>query len=535
MQCFRLALVATAHLVLVAESQIPPAIDPGSVVNAASRMPSSLPGGALARGARFSLTGVRLGPPVAARGNEADPAAMLGDVSLQIVQGPNRVNAGMLYAGARRIDGVIPRSAPAGRVQLIVNYHGVPSEPYAIQLVDSSFGFYTPETAPEALAGARREASASPGQQTVLWGSGLGRAQPEVFVAGKPVDAQSSPEPCCQGVNRIEFQVPNNAPLGCYVPVQVRAGARPSNVASISIHPAGESCQDEFGWFEKSVEHASRAGFAVLARVSVVPEAALKAGSYEFDYGVAAFGDQQTGQRPFPPLPPIGSCTASSDRVSVRRILSQARDPSAWTGMPQTTPENRSLDAGTEISISGPDGIKRLQHEGRQRNAYSALLGGTVPFAQVPKSALFLSPGLHHVSSPGGKDIGRFDVPVMVQRAIEWKNRRRLSEVQRADGVTLEWKEVRREDAVLIAAAGSDEVTGDSSVCVCVAQAKDRRFTIPALSLGNLPETRLEDLQPDVLLIAELPLDAPARIEADGLDAGYALFISLDARMVRFR
>jgi len=535
MQVSRLALLAALQLALSADTQIPPAIDPGSLVNAASRMPSSLPGGALARGARFSLSGVRLGPHIAVRGSESDPPAMLGDVSVQIIQGQNRVSAGILYASATRIDGVIPESAPLGPVHLVVIYNGVSSEPYGATLVSSSFGFFTPATAPEHLPLARQPVSATPEQRVELWGSGLGDAKPEIFLAGQPVAATATAEACCQGVNRIEFQVPAGSPLGCYVPVQVSAGGRASNVAPIAIHVPGQACTDQFGWFEKSVQQATRAGFAALVRVSVALDAALKMGGYQFDYAVAAFGDQHTGQRPFPPLPPMGSCTASSARVGVRRLLSQARDPSAWTGVPEAAPGSRSLDAGPQISISGPDGLKVLRRQGRQRNAYSAVLGGAVPFSQIPKSPLFLAPGSYQVSSSGGKDIGAFDVPVTVERAIEWKNRERLSEVKRAGGVTLEWKEARPDDAVLIAATGSDAVTGDSSLCVCLALAKNRRFTIPPLSLANIPATKSDDPEPNLLLIVELPLEAPPSIQAQGLDTGFAAFLSASARMVKFR
>ena len=40
----------------------PPAIAANGIANAASRIPSTLPGGSLARGARFILEGVRFSP-----------------------------------------------------------------------------------------------------------------------------------------------------------------------------------------------------------------------------------------------------------------------------------------------------------------------------------------------------------------------------------------------------------------------------------------------------------------------------------------
>jgi uncharacterized protein (TIGR03437 family) len=532
-----LVVLAAANLVFLANAQVPPAVDPGSVVNAASRMPSSLPGGALARGARFSLSGVRLGPERGVKGSESDPPATLDGVSVHIAQGQKDVSAGILFASAGRIEGLIPPAAPLGPVRLTVIYNGLASEPYPVTLVDTSFGFFTVDTAPEELPKARLPLSATPGEAIALWGAGLGDTRPEVFLAGKPVTVHSAAdEACCKGVDRIEIQIPVNASLGCAVPIQARAGGRPSNVIAISIHPAGRSCSDQFEWFATTVQHAARAGFVALARISLDLNTAAKVGSYQFDYALASFGNQQAGQRTFSSLPPFGACTVTSLRINLHQLLSAARSPSAWTAIPVPAAGNRGLDAGPAISVSGPAGVKVVSRQGRQRDAYSALLGGAVPFTQVPRTPLYLAPGaVYKVSSSGGKDVGPFETRVEAQRVITLKNRARLAKILRSAGVTLEWTEARPDDAVLIAAASSDTVTGDSSLCVCMAYAKDRRFTIPPISLGNLPATREGDLEPSLLLLAELPLRQPVSLQAQGLDAAFATFVSINARLVRFQ
>jgi len=516
----------------------PPAIDPGSVVNGASRMPSSLAGGALARGGRFSLSGVRLGPPRGVQGSETDPPAALDGVCVHVAQGQTEIPAGLLFVSAERIEGLIPRSAPLGPVRLTVVYDGRASEPYPVTLVDSSFGFFTAETAPEALPAARQPLSAAPGETMALWGAGLGAAQPEIFVGGKPAGRgrRAGEEACCKGVDRIEFQIPANAPQGCYVPVQARAGGRPSNVIGIAIHPVGRACRDQVDWFPDSVRQAARAGFVVLARISL--QARATAGSdagYQFDYAVASFGKQQSGQRPFPPLPPFGSCAVVTQRINLRQVFAEARDPRAWTAIPEPTPGNLGLDAGPSIALAGPAGIRVLRGAARRRAVYDALLGGEVPLERIPKTPLYLRPGVYTLTSAGGPDIGPFTARVEAQRLIQWKNRSRLAEVRRSAGVTVEWKEARRSDAVLIAAASADHVTGDSALCVCLAYAKDRRFTIPPISLGNLPPTGDDDPEPGFLLLSELPLLPPVRIQARGLDAAFATFLSANARVARFR
>jgi uncharacterized protein (TIGR03437 family) len=507
----------------LAAGPAPPAIDPGSVVNGASRMPASLPGGAIARGGRFSLSGVRLGPQRGVKGNQVDPPVTLEGVSVHIAQGQTDIPAGILFAGAERIDGLVPRAAPLGTVRLTVVYLGRASEPYTLALVDSSFGFFTSETAPEALREAQRPLSAAPGETVTLWGAGLGDARPEIFVGGKPagLERRVAEESCCKGVDRVEFKIPTDAPQGCYVPVQARAAERPSNVIAIAIHPVGQACRDQLDWFH---DGAARTGLVALARISLVSQTSAIAG-YRFDYAVAGFAKRQSGQgTPFGPLPPLGSCTVVTRRVDLRQMLNGER-----------VPGNLALDAGPSISIAGAAGLRVLGGANRRSDLYSALLGGEVPFGYAPRTPPYLQPGVFSLTSPGGRDIGPFTARVEAQRLIQWKNRDRLAEALRSAGVTVEWKEARRNDAVLVAAASSDRVTGESALCVCLAYAKDRRFTIPPISLGNLPPTGDDAREHGFLVLAELPLEPPVRIQTRGLDAAFATFLSVNARAVRFR
>ena len=282
------------------------------------------------------------------------------------------------------------------------------------------------------------------------------------------------------------------------------------------------------------MRQARRAGVVALTRVSVVPGSELKRGSYEFDYAAAVFGNPN-GERLIAPLPPFGTCRVHSGRVSVRHVLGDLFNPSGWTGIKSMNFATGPNAAGAEISLSGHGSVKTLHSEGRRESVYSGVVGGELPLTQFRKLPLFFAPGVYHVASSGGKEIGPFDTIVETMRPIEWTNRGGLSEVARSAGVTVKWKEAGEDDAVLIAAASTDPVTGDSSACLCLAYAKDRRFQIPPLSLSNLPPSGKEDFEPGFLMISELPLQAPAAIHATGLDAGFATFVSINARVVRFR
>src|ERR1700730_1582531 len=106
----------------------PPHILPEGVINAASQMPSQLPGGAIARGSLFRILGVRLGP---------------GQVSVRVRKGSAFVDAVPIYANATRIDAILPASSPTGDVLLTVTCNRLTSPPLPIKVLESSFGIFT--------------------------------------------------------------------------------------------------------------------------------------------------------------------------------------------------------------------------------------------------------------------------------------------------------------------------------------------------------------------------------------------------------
>ena len=69
-----------------------------------------------------------------------------------------------------------------------------------------------------------------------------------------------------------------------------------------------------------------------------------------------------------------------------------------------------------------------------------------------------------------------------------------------------------------------------------MAPARDGHFRIPPIALGNLPATLDEDdLTASYLVMMEIPLDPPVRIEARGLDAAFAAFVSASGRLVKYK
>ncbi|MDE3164861.1 MAG: hypothetical protein KGN36_03570 [Acidobacteriota bacterium] len=533
-------LLATALCAPAADIPAPPALMPGGIVNSASRMPATLPGGAIARGARFVIPGVRLGPAEAQRGDEADPPSTLGGVSVRLRQGETGVDARLLLVSDTLIEAWAPLDTPLGEVLLTVTWEGRTSEPYRLTIAPSGAGFFTAETAPPPLRAVADAPSAVPGDTVSLWATGVDGPPLEILVGGKPAAAveASTVASCCRGVRQVRFQVPRDAPLGCFVPVQGRVPGGPSsNVVPIALHAAGEPCHDAVDWLRRSVEQSARAGYLVLARISLdLGPVSLTGSRYRFDYGVASFGLQETGRRLFPPLPPMGTCTLFASRIRLRQMLGQARSPASWTEVPGKLAGNRGLDAGSALVIGGAGKARSLPRDPRRREYYNAILGGVAPFAHDPPKPLVLRKGAYTVRADGGADIGPFQARIEVPGELLWRNRAAIAEVDRAAGVTLEWKPARREDAVLIVAANAERFSGDSAMCLCLAPAADGRFTVPPSALANLPQTAPDsDISASFLLLTEIPVAAPDRIAARGLDDAFAAFVSASARIVKYR
>ncbi len=517
------------------EVPAPPAIAPGGVVNAASLMPSTLAGGAIARGARIRIPGVRLGPDTAVRGAESDPPLELAGVSVRFAQA-GQFTAGRLFlVSESRIEAWIPDTVPLGAVELTVARQGLVSDPYRLTLVDSNPGFFTEATAPAPLADRIRNPEAPPGGSITLFGTGIRGPALDVFVGGVATNATVAAEAdCCRGVERVEIRVPAGAPMGCAVPLlSAAASGGTANAMAAAIHPPGQPCHDAVDWFRGAVEQAGNAGYVVLARIQLDSSFVAR---YQVDYGIASFSRQESGQRVFPPLPPLGTCTAFTDRVNLHALARQARTPEEWTTIPQKTPGSRRLDAGQEITIAGPAGIRTLAPDPRNRETYNAILGGAPPFSRRPPLPDFLKPGMYTVTAAGGSDVGEFSAALDVPRVLVWKNEGAIRRIVRAKGVTVEWKAARRDSAILILAADADRFSGDSAMCLCMAPAAEGRFSVPPLPLGNIPPTVEEnEISASYLLLMEMPADPPVRIGARGLDAAFAAFVSAAAKVVVYR
>jgi uncharacterized protein (TIGR03437 family) len=246
-------------------------VSSGGIVNIASFAPVGLPNAGIARGSLFTVFGQNLAADGLAQAGEFPLPLTLGGVSIVAEVDGVRRDCPMIFTTPGQLAALLPSDLPAGDGELLVSFGGaVYSEP--ITVVDRSFGIFTQNQrgsglsifqnfvtqADQPVNGPLRPIAQ--GSIGTLWGVGLGpvsgneAAGPlpgdlgrdfEIYVGGALVSniLYAGRSGCCAGVDQIVFEIPVDAPHGCYVPVTVVLDGIPSNQGAISIS-SGEACGD---------------------------------------------------------------------------------------------------------------------------------------------------------------------------------------------------------------------------------------------------------------------------------------------------
>ena len=307
--------------------------------NAASRMPPGLPGGAIARGSIFLITGTNLGPDITP--DLGDPLqAKLGEVSVTVTQGSTTVNAIPLSLSSAGIGAIMPSNAPLGASSVRVIYKSVTSNPMPVRVVATQVGIYTANGAGNgpALAAIDKgdgtstaltlQTPAYPGQTVYLSSTGLGAiasdtalvpdpanltVATEVFVGGVAASVSSKGR-SGPGIDKIGFVVPDAAPLGCWTPVYIRTAATNiSNFATISLSADGSPCQEPNNVLSNALISGGNIGSYAAVRINVRHDAGVRTPRDATSDVLGAYEAREVaGPANFNPmfsLPPAGTCT----------------------------------------------------------------------------------------------------------------------------------------------------------------------------------------------------------------------------------
>jgi len=274
---------------------------------------------------------------------------------------------------------------------------------------------------------------ANPGDNVVLWGTGLGavtgdETEPpvqvdlqtgvQVFIENQPATVLYGGRSGDAGLDQINFTVPNGITGGCKTSIAVLVKGVAGNVTTMAIAPAGQSsCGDATGALTTAnMQKAVATGSLNLAEVSLTrfgPEDDYLTGNF-LSYPLASLIRSYGGDAGAS----MGSCTAYEFQGSTEATSLVIADPTTGQG----------LDAGAIITVTGPNGTRSASESGT--GSYSATVGTT--------SAEYTTPGSYTVSNgDGGAGVGAFNLALPLPSPISFTNFPAV--INRAQNLTLTW------------------------------------------------------------------------------------------------
>ncbi|MBI1357583.1 MAG: hypothetical protein GC160_24850 [Acidobacteria bacterium] len=517
------------------------------VVNAASFAAPGLPSGALARGSIFSVFGKNLGPAGGASVSEFPLQTTLAGVGVEVCRDGACAAALPLYVGAGQINAVLPSDAPLGAASVRVTVDGAASNWAPVEVTAASFGAFAVNSGgfgpgivqnfvsqTEQPLNSKAE-SLRPGQAATLWGTGLGAAlnadnvapEPgnlptpvEVHVGGAKVSRllYAGRSPCCAGVDQIVFEVPADAPEGCYVPLSVTAGGVVGNVTTVAVSAEGGACSEEGPL--SSLAGGGRTALLALSKLRFAPSASAGLGAEaQLDYANALFLETPSGPWSYNrlyALPPVGACQVHGFGGNVLRPGALARQLQAAGDL-------------TPMATVGAGAVAVALDAARGAAAALGRLVGVAPDAFPTDAPFYQEGGSYPVSTSDPAVSGEATVPA----GLTWTNRDEAATVPRGRDLTIRWSGATR-DRVYVVGFSADEPRGASAIFVCAADAAAGQWSVPARVLSALPASSKIDGQSwGGLMVGEVfPQGA---LSAEGIAAGALLSAGAEGREASFQ
>ncbi len=505
----------------------PPAISQNGITNDASRIPSSLSDWAIARGAAFSIQGVRLGTDAS-------------NTHLELLSSGRSIPLLARSVQPRQIQAFMPGKAPLGPGSIIVETPEGRSKPFSVRVVPAQPGLYSANgkgwgqgqirmlDSDGGWKVNRMESPMRRGGTAAIDATGLASEhRAEIVIAGIRVAALGIDHSTATGVDRIRFRVPRTIPEGCFVPVYLRIGAaRPSNVVSMAIEDSGSSCH----LLIPVPRPDSLVGIISIARLDSLNSNASPVTTSE--QANALFGQNSDDQIQNPMLvsPPDGTCTA---------FYGDAR--SDWPGLDsigeafESATKGRGLSAGRALSISGSGGVRVIPASPGELGAYAVRLGLEEPGRQ-PAPAPFLKDPHYTVSAEGAEKIGPFAREIPGPPVFEWTNGPELATIDRSQGATFQWRGVPPDARMFVVATGANSIGAARGVTYCAANAASGGLTIPAEMLANLPSTEAAAAPPtNIVFLIALRIATDSTVPVKGLDEIWTVSIYATVRQVSYR
>ena len=494
----------------------PPTIT--AIRNNSSGIAAGLPNYGIAPSSIFVVTGTGLAAPgTPTLQSSAAPGLplTLNGASVSVTVNGVTTHPAIYYTSPTQIAAVLPASTPVGTGTLTVTYNGIASSAATIVVVPTALGINTYYTnsgvATDAVTGAllTYTNSGTPGENIVLWTSGLGAdpadsdttytstpnavATPlQIYIGNTLATILYQGSAGYPGVNQINVTIPASVPNGCWIALAAVSGGVLSNIATLPINSGGGACIDAVnGLTGDQIAPAGsqtlRTGLVAISQTNKV----VSSGTPTFSTNADAAFETYTGI-----YTPTNSVSPGGCIVNYL--------------VPATIGSITGLDPGS-ISLTGPGGISlTLANQlGIKGAFYAALANGAIP----------QSGGAFTFAGTGGADVGPFTIALnFTNPLLSWTNPNVAATIDRSQGFTATWMGGNPGSYVFVTgtstSAGTSTTPGITVGFTCLANAGDGQFAVPSYILSALPAGRGGvQVQNDIYL----PLPA------SGLDIGLAV------------
>ena len=455
------------------------------VTNAASTLPPGLPNTGVAQGAVFAVYGSGLGPATLTQATSFPlPRTQgLAGTTVSVTVGGVTETCPMIYTVATQVAALLPSATPVGTGTLTVSYQGA-SASIAINVLAAGFGTSTLNEAGNGPAAVTdlffnpitMVNPAHPGENLILWGTGLGAVSGDETVPPVPVDLGTGVQVFIEnqpavvlyggrsvdpGLDQINFTVPAGITGGCKTSIAVLEKGVVGNVTTMAIAPAGQTtCNDTLGVLTAAnLQKAVATGTLNVGAVGLThfgtlsDQLAAGFASYPLDSLIRSWGGS--------PSPSVGSCIAYESQSEV----------------PTDPIQPPYIDAGPSVVITGPAGTQTLARGST----------GSYPPVLLP-SGSYIEPGAWSASNGSGSaNVGAFNWRMTLPAPISFTNL--PATINRAQDLTLTWSNSAPFSAVSIFGITGVPVSSGISYVefACAADASTGQFTIPSVILSLLP------------------------------------------------
>ncbi len=520
-----------------------PVLTPQGALNAASLAPPGLPNAPIGRGSVFSVFGESLGPAAGQTVSAFPLLPVFSEVSLSVTQNGVSVAAIPIYVSATQINAIMPSGAKSGLASLRLTYQTRRSNAIPIEVADSapgifalSSGGYGPGIVQNFIAADNQpinslRAPAVQGQVVTIWATGLGpvafpdtvaptagdvAATVTVTIGGRPASKlYSGRSPCCSGVDQVLVKVPDDAPLGCWVPVQIRAGSLVSNTVTMAIAGPGDAaCTDAGNPLSTLVRTPGSQAFIHVSRGSTIHTVYQPAPTTDTaDSIYARFYNRPDSAFAFDPYlsyPPAGTCL----------VHQTVGDSYYEKNLRGALPPSASLSPQPALRYDNGGSLADLFGNGSP--FYATTLGGSLGGKLVFSSLATTNAKI--TIDAGGPNEATLASPGVA--APVWPQRSSLEIIPRNAPLNLSFTpgDAALPTAILLYAYAA--VSNSTVEVQCLAAPGASSFTVPADTLANLPLTyRLLDGSYNTLLVGTLGLGKTLRF-SNGLAASGLLLNS---------